>query len=95
MNPNRATVVASRVALSDCELPALIGNTKDKPRRSGAVVGVRATTVYRELRALGASRDLAARVAGNASRRWHNSRLELNRLMRIACFDRLGAPRLS
>ena len=55
----------------------------------------RGTTIYRELRALGASRDQAARVAGNASRWWHNSRLELNRLMPIAYFDRLGVPRLS
>ena len=55
----------------------------------------RGTTIYRELRALGASSDQAARVAGNATRWWHNSRLELNRLMPIAYFDRLGVPRLS
>jgi RNA-directed DNA polymerase len=55
----------------------------------------RGTTIYRELRTLGASRDQAARVAGNACRWWHNSRLELNRIMPIAYFDRLGVPRLS
>ena len=55
----------------------------------------RGTTMYRELRALGASTDQAARVAGNARRWWHNSRLELNRIMPIAFFDRLGVPRLS
>ena len=55
----------------------------------------RGTTIYRELRALGASRDQAAQVAGNARRWWHNSRLALNRLMPIAFFDRLGVPRLS
>jgi group II intron reverse transcriptase/maturase len=55
----------------------------------------RGTTIYRELRKLGASPDQAARVAGNARRWWHNSRLELNRLMPIAYFDRLGVPRLS
>jgi RNA-directed DNA polymerase len=55
----------------------------------------RGTTIYRELRALGASSAQAARVAGNARRWWHNSRLELNRLMPIAYFDRLGVPRLS
>jgi group II intron reverse transcriptase/maturase len=54
----------------------------------------RGTTVYRELRALGARSDQAARVAGNARSWWHNSRLELNRLMPIAYFDRLGVPRL-
>jgi group II intron reverse transcriptase/maturase len=55
----------------------------------------RGTTIYRELRALGANPDQAARVAGNARRWWHNSRLELNRIMPIAFFDRLGVPRLS
>jgi RNA-directed DNA polymerase len=55
----------------------------------------RGTTVYRELRALGASSDLAAQVAGNACRWWRTSRLLLNRLMPIAYFDRLGVPRLS
>ena len=55
----------------------------------------RGTTVYRELRALGASSDQAARVAGNARRWWRNSRMELNRIMPIAYFDRLGVPRLS
>jgi len=55
----------------------------------------RGTTVYRELRALGASSDQAARVAGNTRRWWRNSRMELNRFMPIAFFDRLGVPRLS
>jgi group II intron reverse transcriptase/maturase len=55
----------------------------------------RGTTMFRELRQMGASRDQAARVAGNSRRWWHNSRLELNRLMPIASFDRLGVPRLS
>jgi group II intron reverse transcriptase/maturase len=55
----------------------------------------RGTTVYRELRALGASRVQAARVAGNTRRWWRNSRMALNRLMPIAYFDRLGVPRLS
>lgn len=55
----------------------------------------RGTTMFRELRALGANREQAARVAGNARRWWHNSRLELNRIMPIAYFDRLGVPQLS
>ena len=55
----------------------------------------RGTTVYRELRALGASSDQAARVAGNARRWWRTSCLLLNWLMPIAYFDRLGVPRLS
>ena len=55
----------------------------------------RGPTIYRELRKLGANPEQAARVAGNARRWWHNSRLELNRIMPIAYFDRLGVPRLS
>ena len=55
----------------------------------------RGTTMYRQLREMGASPAQAAQVAGNARRWWHNSRLELNRLMPIAYFDRLGVPRLS
>lgn len=43
---------------------------------------------------VGASPAQAARVAGNARRWWHNSRMELNRLMPIAYFDRLGVSRL-
>ena len=55
----------------------------------------RGTTMFRELRAMGATVDHAARVAGNARRWWRNSRGELNRLIPIAYFDRLGVPRLS
>jgi RNA-directed DNA polymerase len=55
----------------------------------------RGTTMYRELLALGVDRDQAKRAASNARRWWHNSRLELNRVMPIAYFDRLGVPRLS
>ena len=53
------------------------------------------TTMFRELRALGASVDLAARVAGNARRWWRNSRMGLNRVLPVAYFDRLGVPRFS
>ena len=55
----------------------------------------RGTTMFRELRKLGASVDLAARIAGNARRWWRNSRMGLNMLMPIAYFDRLGVPRFS
>lgn len=55
----------------------------------------RGTTMYRELRALGASEEDARRVAANSRRWWHNSSLLLNRAMPIAYFDRLGVPRLS
>lgn len=55
----------------------------------------RGTTMYRELRALGATPARAARIAGNARRWWRNSRYELNRVLPIGYFDRLGVPRLS
>lgn len=55
----------------------------------------RSSTIYRELRALGASERVAQKVAGNACRWWRNSRFELNRVLNIAWFDRLGLVRLS
>jgi len=55
----------------------------------------RGTTMFRELRRLGASVDLAARIAGNAQRWWRNSHLRVNMLMPVAYFDRLGVPRFS
>jgi RNA-directed DNA polymerase len=55
----------------------------------------RGTTMYRELRAMGASESDAQRVAANNRRWWRNSYRRLNRAMPIAYFDRLGVPRLS
>lgn len=55
----------------------------------------RGTTVYRELTALGVKPVQAAKVAAKARRWWHNSRMELNRALSIAYFDKLGVPRLS
>lgn len=55
----------------------------------------RGPTIYRELRALGASAEVAQRVASNSHRWWRNSRFELNRVLNIAWFDRLGLVRLS
>jgi len=53
----------------------------------------RGTTIYRELTALGASAATAQKVAGNARRWWCNSCLEVNRVLTIAYFDRLGMVR--
>ena len=55
----------------------------------------RGPTIYRELRALGARTEIARRVASNSHRWWRNSRFELNRVLNIAWFDRLGLVRLS
>ena len=55
----------------------------------------RGTTMFRALRARGASVELAARVAGNARRWWRNSRLGLNRVLPNTYFDSLGVPKFS
>ncbi|WP_190274013.1 hypothetical protein [Pelodictyon phaeoclathratiforme] len=52
-------------------------------------------TVYREVRKMGASEEQAWRVAINVRRWWYMSRYEMNRVMPIAYFDKLGVPRLS
>ena len=55
----------------------------------------RGTTMYRELRALGAPQNVARRVAANSRRWWRNSGKLLNGVLTIDHFDRLGLPRLS
>ncbi|VVP61346.1 group II intron reverse transcriptase/maturase [Pseudomonas fluorescens] len=55
----------------------------------------RGTTVFRELVALGASKEVAQKVACNTRRWWDNSRWALNWVLNLAWFDRLGLPRLS
>ncbi|SCK38872.1 RNA-directed DNA polymerase [Variovorax sp. HW608] len=54
----------------------------------------RGTTVFRELRALGASVDLAAQVAAHARRWWYCSANLVNRVLTNAYFDNFGIPRL-
>ena len=55
----------------------------------------RPKAIYRELKALGASEDVAKQVAGNCHRWWRNSDGAIKRVLTIAYFDRLGLPRLS
>ena len=55
----------------------------------------RGSTIYRELRVLGASSQTARKVAANSYSWWRNSRFELNRVLDVAWFDRLGLVRLS
>lgn len=55
----------------------------------------RGKTMYRELLKLGATEAVARRVAANSRRWWHNSAGEINRVLTIAYFDRLGVPRFS
>jgi RNA-directed DNA polymerase len=55
----------------------------------------RGTTMYRELKAMGASETDARKVAAHSRCWWRNSCMALNRALPIAYFDRLGVPRLS
>jgi RNA-directed DNA polymerase len=55
----------------------------------------RGTTMYRELKALGASGTVARRVAANSSSRWRNAGRLVKTVLTIAYFDRLGVPRLT
>ncbi|MEX3527160.1 MAG: group II intron reverse transcriptase/maturase, partial [Burkholderia sp.] len=55
----------------------------------------RGPTMFRELRALGASPAVAQRGAANSRCWWRNSDGELKRVLTLAGFDRLGLPRLS
>lgn len=55
----------------------------------------RGSTMYRELRALGAAEWLAQRIAANSRRWWRNSAKSLNGVLTIAHFDNLALPRLS
>jgi len=55
----------------------------------------RGTTMYRELRAMGAPAEVAYRVAANSRRWWRNSGKVLGSVMTASWFDRLGLPRLS
>ena len=52
-------------------------------------------TIYRELKALGATESAARTVAGNSRCWWRNSAMALNSVLTIAYFDKLGVPRLS
>ena len=55
----------------------------------------RPSTIYRELKALGAAPNVAKRVAANSRRWWRNRDGRLKTVLTIAHFDRLGVPRLS
>ena len=55
----------------------------------------RPRAIYRELKALRASEDVARQVAGNCHRWWRNSDGAIKRVLTIAYYDRMGVPRLS
>ncbi|SFC32280.1 RNA-directed DNA polymerase, partial [Polaromonas sp. OV174] len=55
----------------------------------------RPRTIYRGLKAMGASEDVAKQVAGNCHRWWRNSNGVIKIVLTIAYFNGLGVPRLS
>ncbi len=55
----------------------------------------RGRTAYRELRARGASEDVAAAVAANTRRWWKNASMALHTVLTTQYFDAFGLPRLS
>jgi len=55
----------------------------------------RGSTIFRELTNLGAAEHVAKRVAENARCWWRNSMGDIQRVLTIAYFDKLGLPRLS
>lgn len=55
----------------------------------------RGGTIYRELKARGATHEAAKLVAANSRRWWRNSGKLLNSVLTIAWFDQMGLPRLS
>lgn len=55
----------------------------------------RGRVIHRELKARGATDDVAKQVAANSRCWWRNSAMLLNSVLTIAWFDQLGLPRLS
>jgi RNA-directed DNA polymerase len=55
----------------------------------------RGTTIYREMKRLGANEDAARQVAGNSRRWWKNSSMLLNVALPTSYYDRAGVPRLA
>lgn len=55
----------------------------------------RGSTIYRELRRLGAAPSVARSVAANSRRWWHNSAQAFHRVRSTSYFDRLGVPHFS
>ena len=55
----------------------------------------RGRTVYRNLRARGASVTLASEIARGSRRWWWNATKHLHRILTNSYFDQLGVPRLA
>jgi len=52
-------------------------------------------TIYRELKNLGATQDVAKQAAANGCRWWRNSDRLIKTVLTIGYFDQMGVPRLS
>ena len=55
----------------------------------------RGSTIYRGLRKLGASHELALQTAGGGGRWWSHSGSALNKVLTVSYFDSIGIPKLT
>ena len=80
------------------ETPGIFGELDQWTRHRLRVLHLkqwkRGTTVYRELRARGASHHVAAIVAAHTRSWWKNARMALHGVLTTSYFDALGLPRL-
>jgi RNA-directed DNA polymerase len=55
----------------------------------------RGSTIYRELRKLGATHEMASLMAGGAGHWWRHSKINLNMVLTVTYFNNLGVPWLT
>ena len=81
------------------QTPQILGELDEWIRHRLRVIHLkqwkRGRTTFQAVRKLGASKDVAAQVAANTRRWWHNAAKALNRVLTKAYFDKLGLPRLT
>lgn len=81
------------------ETPQILGNLDEWIRHRLRMVQLkqwkRGTTIYREMKRLGAAEDVARQVAANSRRWWKNSAKLLNTALPNSYYDRVGVPRLA
>jgi RNA-directed DNA polymerase len=95
----RAYVPGWRAYLRLSQTPKVMSDLDKWLRRRLRVLQLkqwkRGPTMFREARKLGASTQLARRIASHAGSWWHGSAMGINIVMTLAYFDRLRVPRFS
>ncbi|MFQ5744671.1 MAG: group II intron reverse transcriptase/maturase [Acidobacteriota bacterium] len=81
------------------ETPRIFGNLDEWIRHRLRMIQLkqwkRGTTIYREMKRLGATEAAARQVAAHSRRWWKNSALLLNTALPTRYYDRIGVPRLT